>query len=211
MQTKYGVNTFVDKVYIQPVDFEDVFKIPEFIYVVDIVTVHSHKGNGLQHMNIYTEGKLEEFIVGNWNISPIIELPFTWCGNSVHIQLSDSSKQIITKKGTPDPRSSYNKTDYFDDIKWVFDTIKSFEYIESKEHFDLTEQIIETIRLLNVYLKYDASIFDYYKIVSRVQSDVKRLDEIKLNLSDKCYQKTKTELKNAINLLRNIKIKNLTD
>ena len=172
--TKYGVNTLIKEVHVNAVDFDETFRKPEYRYIVEIVHIHDHNGNGEKSMKIYTDGELIPFNVGNWKISPIIRMPYNWTGFGAEIEMSDLNAKVYIKKGTPDVASQFGKKDFIPDIKWVFESIKSMENIENVEHIEILELISEINRILNIYKSksVDAEAFQ------------KHFDSLK-NLNDK--------------------------
>ena len=158
LQYIYGVNSFLSEIHVHAIDFDKTYKTPEYQHVVHIKHIESQNGNGMMEMNIYTDGKLMVFEIGNWRISPIIKMPFNWTGYSDTLEIQDINTKTISHTATPDEDSLYSKKDFIKDIKWVFETIKSFENIENVEHFDLLNHIKETIRVLTIYEKSDVAI-----------------------------------------------------
>ena len=215
MDSKYGVNTFINEVHIKAVDFDETFKLPEYRYIVEIETVYSDNGNGLKEMKIYTEGKLEEFQVGNWKISPIVKMPFNWSGNSDKLELIDKNSNIIIKQGIPDDRSAFKKTDYTLDIKWVFETIREFETIESCKQHQFIEENTETKRLLNILLDvYGDDGTDINNILERCQRisrEMEVLSELKNELTEKGYQLSRIQLNETIDLFNKIKMRKISE
>lgn len=46
-KTKYGVNIFLNEVYVEIIDFKDAYKSPEYKYLVEIKDIEDYRGNGL--------------------------------------------------------------------------------------------------------------------------------------------------------------------
>lgn len=144
---RFGVNLFIDDIHVETQDVSDSFKSPEFKYVIEIVNENSHDGNGLDLMKIYTNGKLEIFRVGNWRVSPIVKMPFSWRGYWDEIEMVDNNNVTAKIRHQPDQSSIYKKICFKPDIYWVFETINELLLIEDNEHFELIKQIREVNRL----------------------------------------------------------------
>lgn len=176
---KYGVNTLIKEVHVNAVDFDENFRKPEYQYIVEVVEIYDHNGNGNENMKIYTDGVLDIFNVGNWKISPVINMPYNWTGYSAQIEMSDLNSNIYTKNGRPDVATSPGKINFVIDIKWVFETIKSMENIEDCEHFELLDYIVETDRLFNLYKTSSVSLKKFNELLQRLDFQRNKYNSIK--------------------------------
>lgn len=206
IQSKYGVNTLVSEVHVNAVDFDETFKVPEYQYIVEIKHIQSHKGNGHNEMKIYTDGKLEAFEIGNWKISPIINMPFDWSGYSDVLEIQDKNSKIISYNGRPDPETLFSKKDYINDIKWVFETINLMIDIENVEHFEFLNHINETVRVLSIY-KTGAQIDTVLEAAERIVYEINTLN--KLPLSEKSQSSIKIKINEVIKLFNAMELKQL--
>ena len=211
MDKKYGVNSFIKEVHVKAVDFDETFKLPEYRYVVEIVNIHEDRGNGLHEMKIYTEGNLTEFHVGNWKISPIIKIPFNWTGYYPEIELIDSNSNIISKKGNPDSRSYFEKGDFVLDIKWVFESIKSLENVETVSHFQFLEDYLKLKDSLNSFIKYSYGINTYIEYVADLNSLFNKLKDLKTELKEKSYFLAQTQFNEIIDLFNKLELKRISN
>ena len=208
---KYGVNTFISEVHVKEVDFDETFKMPEYQYVVEIVNVYQDNGNGLNEMKIYTEGKLVEFQVGNWKISPIVKMPFSFQGYWDEIELADKYSNVINKRDRPDDNSLFKKKDFILDIKWVFETIKSFENIENAKQYKFIEENFKTKRSLKIYMEGGTYIDTILKFTNEINTEIDLLSELKVELTEKGYQFSRILLNETIDLFNQLKLKKITE
>ena len=131
-------------------------------------------------MKIYTDGNLEIFEKGNWRISPIIKMPYNWCGNHDVLEIQDKNSETISLSEKPDRTTSYFKKNYVEDIKWVFKSINFIEDIENVQHFEFLKHLKETSRLLSIYDK-DLSIDTLLKIANRINYEIEKLKELPIS------------------------------
>jgi hypothetical protein len=209
MEKKYGVNTFVKDVYINEVDFDETFKLPDYKYVIEIIEIDSYNGNGLKEMKIYTEGKLVELSIGNWKISPIVRLPFDWSGYRPQLETIDKGK-YVHKHECRMGETVYHTIDYKIMIQWVFDTIRELEIIENVRQLKLYDCMSETRRLLNIY-KNGTNLQIIKKFIERLNYEYVKLLELKDNLSKEGYQNTMKELNSNFDLFNEVKLNRLSD
>ena len=210
MEKKFGVNTFINEVHIKEVDFVENFKSPEYQYIVEIYEVNSHKGNGLDEMKIYTNGKLEVFIVGNWKISPIVQLPYDWGGHTPKFEMIDNNQAIVIKKGRLGD-AVYRQRDYTESIKWYFSSIREMERIQSANQLQLLDELFETCRILNIYLKNGTDIANFNEFVKRIKNEISQLKSLKEELTEENYQITRIKLNANIDLFNSLNLKLIND
>ncbi|MDD4821719.1 MAG: hypothetical protein PHI48_04080 [Bacteroidales bacterium] len=204
MDTKYGVNTFFSEVHVNAVDFDETFKSPEYQYVVEVKTITSNNGNGRDEMKIYTDGKLEAFDIGNWKISPIIQMPFNWTGNDDILEIQDINSKVFLQRATPDPATIFSKKDFVIDIKWVFETINWLRDVENVEHLELLNHNKEFIRVLAIYMD-GVQIDKILEFAEKIKYELETLK--KLSLSDKHKASVKIKIKEAIDLFNKLILK----
>ncbi len=183
-KTKYGVNIFLNEVYVEIIDFKNAYKSPEYKYLVEIKDIEDYRGNGLKEMKIYTDGNLEIFEIGNWRISPIIKMPYNWSGFRDVLEIQDNNSQIISFCEKPDSSSLFSKEDYIKDIKWVFQSINYIGDAENVDHFEFLKHLKETSRLLSIYNQY-LSIDTLLKIANRINYEIEKLKELAISEKNK--------------------------
>jgi len=119
---------------------------------------------------------------------------------------------VITKREHPDDNSLFKKTDFILDIKWVFETIKSFENIENAKQYKLIEKDIETKRLLNIYMKNGVTNIDtILEFTNEIKTEIDLLSELKAELTEKGYQFSRILLNETIDLFNQLKLKKITE
>lgn len=210
MDKKYGVNTFIKEVHVQAVDFNETFKLPEYRYVIEIVEISTHNGNGVKEMKIYTEGKLVELTNGNWKISPIVRLPYDWSGYRPELEMIDDGMDVHVHDCRIGETVYYTR-DYAVIIKWVFDTIRELERIENVKQLKLDDFIHKTNRLINIYKENGADLQTIRGFVERLEYESTELKELKNSLTEESYQLTRLKINSNIDLYNEVKLKRIAD
>lgn len=210
MHTKYGVNTFINEIHINEVDFDETFKMPEYLYVIEIIEINSHNGNGLKEMKIYTEGKLVELKVGDWKISPIVKLPYSWSGFIPEIEMIDKAHEVLVHKGRVG-ETVYHTRDYVQIIKWVFNTVKEFDKIQNVKQLKLYDSIYETNRLLNIYKTNGVNINKMNEFVAMLDNEINQLKSLKEILTEENYQLSRIKINSTIDLFNEIRLNRIEE
>ncbi len=203
----YGVNTFINEVHINKVDFSETYKLPEYRYIVEIVEIRQENGNGLDEMKIYTEGNLEIIEIGNWRISPVVKMPFSWSGWDDIIELQDKALNVLNIRATPDSASIYKKEGFEKDIRWVFETIKSMSEIETTEQYKLLEHINETNRKISIYSSNGSWTKPIIEIAERIDYEIETVSTIES--SEKSQLMLKVKINETIDLFNKMYIRRI--
>lgn len=206
MSYKYGVNLFINDVSVKELDIEGEFCLPEYKYIVDIILIESYKGNGIKEMKIYTEGELKIFEIGNWKVSPIIEMPFNWTGYSNVVEMCDLNSNVFKKKFQPDGSSYFKKMNYIKDIKWVFSYINGLQEVENVEHAEFLEYVNKTNKKIELFIG-DRSVEIISELLERLKYQIENYDKILVSNNNKDILKDK--INSSIDLFHQIKIRKL--
>lgn len=205
MDIKYGVNTFIKEVHIKAVDFDETFRLPEYKYIIEIVEISSHNGNGVKEMKIYTEGKLVELTNKNWKVSPIVRLPYNWSGYRPELEMIDDGLDVHIQNCRIG-ESVYHTRDYIEIIKWVFNSIIELDKVQNVSQLKLYDKIHETNRLLNIYSKNGVELYKFNELVELVGNDINQLQEMKEKLTEENYHNTRLKVNTNIELFNAIKL-----
>jgi hypothetical protein len=201
---KYGVNFFIKEVHIEKILLEGNLKSPDFKYVVEQVAISSDgKGNGVSSLKIYTEGDLIPFRMGNWKISPIIRMPFSWQGFWTEVEMVDSHGAIFIKKGRPDDASIFQHDGFFKEIKWAFETINNMASVFSAAQYELLELLSETDRRLNIY-KGTVSNEKFVELFNQVNTAINKFQNLKGTLAPRLHIELKEKVNATIELFNNL-------
>lgn len=150
LKRNFGVNNLMDNIHIEEIEKTHSFSSPEFNYIIEIVDKSENNGNGVKLMKIYTNGALDVLNSGNWEVSPIIEMPYTWQRCHVKIEMADADNQIIEVKDAPENVSKFAKKSFSPDVSYVFELINELKLIQNKEHFEVLQSIKESKRLIDI-------------------------------------------------------------
>ena len=135
----YAVDLSLGKYFVSPI--EEFSK--DHHHIVEIQNVSSYNGNGKDQMKIYTNGQLEEIFVGDWKVSPIVEMPFDWSGYCDIIRACDSEGSteniVITPCSLTGPKR--NNSSYSIDVTGVINFIYSLDKYKDLQHYKLLKQI----------------------------------------------------------------------
>ena len=150
LKRNFGVNQLLDKIHIEEIEKTESFLNSEFKHIIEIVDKSENNGNGVKLMKIYTNGALDIIKSGNWEVSPIVEMPYTWQRCHVKIEIADNENQIIEVKDAPENVSKFAKKSFIPDINYVFELINELKLIENKEHFEVIQKIKESKRRIDI-------------------------------------------------------------
>ncbi|MDR0334072.1 MAG: hypothetical protein LBI15_11515 [Dysgonamonadaceae bacterium] len=102
-------------------------------------------GNGTDILKIFnSQNEVLPIHFGKWQLLPIIEMPFSWTGFSVIVQVIDPLGISQKYRFKFDDRSIFKKNDFICEVKGIFQKMKEFEksYL-SHEHYELRHKCEE--------------------------------------------------------------------
>lgn len=213
MEYKYGVREISGESYVEPISDNKVPEVDEYKYVCEYKTITESQANGYGHMSIFTKGELKVIKSGNWEIQPIVKMPFNWTGYSVEVTCKDINKCKVIKKASPSSSSIFKTTTFIPFIEWIVNYFDEVSQLKDQEHFEFMEEVLETKRIVGISKKVYidektakgkpqvnipiSSFTKEFKMLAKIIDDY---DEQKVRLNDKENSFTQNKINEVIDM-----------